>query len=326
VTLAISRRAFVGGLAGLAAAGCARAGGEPGVVRFGLMANLTHAPALAGLASGRIAKALGATRLTSRTFRAGPRVLEALLGGAIDVGVSGPAPIVSTHSRHPSLIGILSGVSSGGASFVVAKGANVAQPSDLRGKTLATPQIGSTPDVAIRKYLRAHGLESKEKGGDVRVLALASSDIRAQMMRGRIDGAWLPEPWATRLVGELGAVRFVDERSLWPGGKFPTALLITRADFLRARPAEVRTIVEAVRAEVERAVTTPATTEEEAYGEIERLVTNAGPRPLFHEAWKLLDFTNDPLPDAVETFAKDAFDLGLVPRTTCAAMFDRARA
>jgi NitT/TauT family transport system substrate-binding protein len=78
------------------------------------MTNLTHAPAMVGLATGRIERALG-QRVEARSFRAGPRVLEALVGDAIDVGVSGPAAIVYTHARHPGLLGILCGCASGGA-------------------------------------------------------------------------------------------------------------------------------------------------------------------------------------------------------------------
>lgn len=320
----ISRRGLIAGAGGALLAGaCAAPGGAPGLVRVGLLANLTHAPALAGLASGRVARALRGVRVEHRAFRAGPRVLEALLGGAIDIGISGPAPVVSTHARHPSLLRVLSGVCSGGASFVVAKGAGVSGPADLRGKSLATPQLGSTPDIALRKYLRRSGLELEQRGGDVKVHALAPSDIRAQMMRGRLDGAWLPEPWATRLVGELGAIRLVDERSLWPGGRFPTALVLARADFVRARLADTLAVVEALRAEVDHALAERLSTEEDAYREIQRLVTSAGPRPLFHEAWEMVDFTADPLPAGVEALAEDAHELGLAPRVACAPLFER---
>ena len=94
--------ASAGALAAAALAGAGTSGCRPrhdGVVRIGFMTNLTHAPAIVGLASGRIEQALG-VRVESRSFRAGPRVIEALVGDAIDVGVAGPAPVVYTHARH----------------------------------------------------------------------------------------------------------------------------------------------------------------------------------------------------------------------------------
>ncbi len=327
MTVALSRRALLAGVGGaLLASACSRAGGERGVVRIGVMANLTHAPMLAGLASGRLARAIAPSRLESRVFRAGPRVTEALLGGAIDLGSSGPAAIVSTHARHPDALRILAGIASGGASFVVAANAGISRADDLRGKSLATPQIGSTQDVSLRKYLHDHGLTVVDRGGDVRVLALASSDIRVQMMRGQLAGAWLPEPWATRLVTEGIATRLFDERTLWDGGRFATALLAGRRDFERTRPTETAQIVDALRLEVERAIADPAACEEEAFGEVKRLVSNPGPRPIFHEAWKLIDFTNDPMKVEVAAFARDAYALGLVPQVSCDALFGAARA
>jgi NitT/TauT family transport system substrate-binding protein len=323
----ISRRDFLAAAGGaLLASACSRGAGERGVVRFGVMANLTHAPALAGLASGRIARALGSSRLETRAFRAGPRVAEALLGGAVDIATAGPAAIVTTHARHPKAFRILAGVCSGGASLVVAKSARVSSASDLRGKALATPQIGSTQDVALRKWLRAQGLETTARGGDVTVHALASSDIRTQLMRGQLAGAWLPEPWPTRVVGEGVATRTIDERTLWPGGLFPTALLVASSAFVEARPDEARAVVNGLREEVRRAHEDARSTEDDAYAEVKRLVTNAGPRALFHDAWSFVDFTDDPLAPAIETFADDAHALGLAPKVACAPLFAPLRA
>jgi NitT/TauT family transport system substrate-binding protein len=163
----ITRRAFVAGAgAALVTAACADPSGERGVVRIGLLSSLSHAPVLAGLATGRIAKALAPVEVESRVFRAGPRVVEALAGLAIDFGVSGPAPVVISVSHHGAdALRVTSGCASGGASLVVAREANIARASDLRGKSLAVTQLGSTQDVSLRKYLRAHGLEATTRGG-----------------------------------------------------------------------------------------------------------------------------------------------------------------
>ncbi len=321
----LSRRALLGGLAvSLAAAACSRVGGIPGVVRIGYLANLSHAPVIAGVASGRIGAALqGIARVESRVFRAGPRIVEALLGRAIDIGVSGPAPVVVAHARHgPGTLSVLSGCASGGASFVVTRQAGIHGPGDLHGRQLATVQLGSTQDVALRKYLREYGLDAVEHGGDVQVLSLAAPAILLQLGRSELAGAWLPEPWATRAVVELGAVRLVDERDRWPGHAFPSALLVARTDYLDARRAAVAEVARAVRAEVLRALETPLASERESYEAIGQLVGNAGARPVFHEAIGRVDFTTDPLPAAVDAFARDASALGFIPSVTCRALFE----
>ena len=290
-------------------------------MRIGYMTNLTHAPAILGIASERIARAL-AVPVESRTFRAGPRVVEALVGGAIDVGVSGPAPVIYTHARHGAgTLHVISGCCSGGASFVVAGGSGIHGPEDLRGKTLATVQIGTTQDIALRKYLKAHGYVPAERGGDVTVHALDAATILAEVRRGALDGAWLPEPWATRVVMDAGGRRLIDERDLWPNREFPTAIVVARGDFARSRAEMTARVADAFAAEVDRAKRLPEETSEQARLELGRLLGKALPRPLIAEASRWVDYTRDPLPGALETFARDAADLGLAPPTSCKTLF-----
>lgn len=321
----MNRRAFLGALAGAAASGIAgvalasrRGSSDTSVLRLGTMANLTHAPVLAGLGSGRLARAVAPARLEATLFRAGPRVTEALIGDAIDVGTTGPAAAVVHHARHARHAGrgdgglrVLAGCASGGASLVVARSARVAGPADLRGKTLAVTQLGTTQDVTLRAYLAEHGLRDAAAGGDVRVIAISGATILAQMRSGGLDGAWLPEPWATRVVRELGATRLVDERDLWEGRRFATALLVSRADRL-AHPA-VPALVAALAVEVARARLAPAETRDEAYAELARRLGDPGKRAIFDEAFRWVDFTSDPLRPTVETFAARAAKLGLLP-------------
>ncbi len=323
--MTISRRALLAGAgAALLGAACTRPEGEPGVLRVGMIASLSHAPMLAGIGSGRLARALAPLRIESRVFRAGPRVVEALVGRAIDFGVTGPAPVVVGYAHHGAeTLRVTSGCASGGASLVVAPTALIRAAADLRGKALAVTQLGSTQDVSLRTYLRTHGLASTAQGGDVTVHALAASDVRAQMMKGRLDGAWLPEPWATRLVREIGAERFVDERDLGPFRRFATALVVARCELVRARPADAALLEAAFTEEVERARAHPTESCNEAYDEIQRLTTNAGKRAWFDEAWNELEFTSDPLAGAVQTFAANAAALGVMPYVECGALFAR---
>ncbi len=284
------------------------------------MTNLTHAPAIAGVASGRLAQSIGRP-IEARSFRAGPRVLEALVGDAIDVGVSGPAAIVYTHARHPGFLRVLCGCASGGASLVVGSGSGIRGPKDLRGKVLATTQIGTTQDISLRKYLHANGYEPAERGGDVTVHALDATTILDEVRRRALDGAWLPEPWATRVVLEAGATRLIDERDLWPRRQFPTALVVARCDFLERNVALAAPIVAAMAAEVDRAVAAPDQTRGAACDEIARLLGKKLPAALVQEAWRFIDFTKDPLADALETIADDATMLGLAPRVSCRSLF-----
>ena len=287
------------------------------------MSNLTHAPLIAGLGSGRIARALAPVRVETRVFRAGPRVTEALIGGAIDVGTSGPAPVVIHHARHANSgrggLRILTGCCSGGASLVVTRDSGITRPSELRGKRLAVTQIGTTQHIALRVFLRDAGLRETTTGGDIDVLAISAATILDQMKRGELHGAWLPEPWATRIVTELSAVRFIDERDLWPERRFSTAVLASRAD--RAHEPAVRNLARALDEEVARARADVRTTLTEAHTELRRHVGNPGAFAIFEKAANFLDFTADPVRSSVERFADDAASFGLISDRPGASLF-----
>jgi NitT/TauT family transport system substrate-binding protein len=316
----LSRRDLLVG-AGAATLLAACRGRRGDLLRVGFMTNTTHAPMIAGIASGRIERALG-IRVEALSFRAGPRVVEALVGDAIDVGTSGPAPIVYTHARHGAgALRVIAGCASGGASLIVGRASGIHGPQDLRGKTLATPQIGSTQDISLRKYLHAHGYSPAERGGDVTVHALDSATILEEVRRGALDGAWLPEPWATRVVLDAGAVRLLDERDLWDGRTFPTAMLVSRGDFARDRPALAARLAQALGAEVDRARDLPEETRAAVGEDLGRLLGKRLPAVLLEASWPFVDFTRDPLPAALDAIAADAHALGLAPSTTCRTLF-----
>jgi len=316
----LSRREVVLGAGAAALLAACRGRGDKGAVRIGFMTNLTHAPLIVGLASGRIERALGVP-VEAKSFRAGPRVLEAIMGDAIDVGTAGPSAVVFNNARHGAgTLRLVSGCSSGGASFVVGRGSGIRGWEELRGKTLATTGIGTTQDISLRTYLHQHGYSPAERGGDVTVTALDSSTILAEMKQGALDGAWLAEPWATRVVRDAGAVRLLDERTLWPDRVFPTALAVARGGFARERPEIVAALRAAIADEVDRARRAPDETRRIVGDELLRLLGRRLPDAVLAEAWGYVDFTTDPLVGALDTIADDAFTLGLAPRSSHATL------
>ena len=313
----LSRRSFLFGAGASMLLACrSRDAG----VRLGFMTNLTHAPAMVGAATGRLQEALG-IGVDARSFRAGPRVLEALIGGAIDVGVAGPSAIVYNNARHGAgTLRLVSGCCSGGASFVVSPRSGIRGWEDLRGKTLATTQIGTTQDISLRQYLHKHGYAPAERGGDVTVTALDAATILTEMRRGALDGAWMAEPWATRLVREADGVRLVDERDLWPDRRFPSALVVARGDWAREHPDVVARLGAAIDAEVRRAREMPEDTRRVVGDELAGLLGKRVPEALLAAAWPYVDFTTDPLLTALDVIADDASALGLAPRSSHATL------
>jgi len=229
---------------------------------------------LGGLAGAVAASAAGAAGLHGSAGSGARAFPVGVTGGAIDAGPAGPAPVVIHHARHTRHgrggLRIVAGCCSGGASLVVGRTSGIARPSDLHGKRIAVTQIGTTQDVALRMFLRDAGLRETTSGGDVTVLAISGATILEQMKRGELHGAWLPEPWATRVVADLSAIRLVDERDLWPDKRFSTAVLVTRAEDAAA-PFVLR-LASALEDEVTRALADPRATLAEAHAELARHV------------------------------------------------------
>jgi NitT/TauT family transport system substrate-binding protein len=310
----------IGLLAVLALAAC---GGAPSPVpagadtgpltlRFGYFPNLTHATALVGLRKGFIGSALGSNvTLENHTYSAGPEEVTALLSGALDAGFLGPNPAVNAYVQsHGEAVRIVAGGASGGALLVVRPG--IASPADLRGRKLADPQLGGTQDIALRWYLRSQGYSADAAGGgDVHVLPQDNATTLNAFRQGQLDGAWLPEPWASRLIVEGGAKVLVDERDLWPGGKFITTNLVVRTEFLKAHPATIHKLLEGLYTTSAYLNSNPVESQAMANAAIAEVAGKALPAGVVSSAWPHLAFSLDPLAATLAASAEHQQKLGL---------------
>jgi NitT/TauT family transport system substrate-binding protein len=186
-------------------------------LKLGYFGNVTHAPALVGIKEGFLAEALGSTALSTETFNAGPAAIEALNAGAIDAAYIGPNPAINSFVKSQGeSVRIIAGAAAGGAQLVVKP--EITSAAELKGKTLASPQLGGTQDVALRAWLADQGYKTNVDGsGDVAINPTENAQTLKLFQDGKLDGAWLPEPWASRLVLQAGAKVLVDEKDLWDG-------------------------------------------------------------------------------------------------------------
>ncbi len=218
---------------------------DSNVLRIGYFPNITHAPAVIGIGNGDFQKKLGDVKIEPHVFNAGPAAIEAIFANQVDVAYVGPGPAINGYVKSDGDLRIISGVASGGAAFVVRNDAGIQSPQDFVGKKFSSPQLGNTQDIALRTYLLNNGYKTSENGGSVTVLPASNSDIVTLMLKKEIDGAWVPEPWVTILLHQTNAKILVDERSLWPNGKFVTTNIMVRPEFLKDHPDVVKKLLEA---------------------------------------------------------------------------------
>jgi NitT/TauT family transport system substrate-binding protein len=311
-------------LTSLVACGGSSASGSKGPVtlRLGYFPNLTHATPIVGVNKGFFADKLGSNvKLDTKTFNAGPEAVEALFSGAIDATYVGPNPTVNAWQKSKGqAIKVVAGAASGGVEFVVKPTIN--GPADLKGKKIATPQLGNTQDVALRYWLKQHGLNTtKEGGGDVSILPQANADTVTSFSTGAIDGAWIPEPYASRLVKAGGKV-LVDERDLWPGGKFVITNLIVSTKFLKAHRDVVKNLIAGQVEANEFINASPDQAQQVVNTTIGQLSGKAPDAKQTADAWKTLTFLNDPLSSTLRDGAKHAQDVGLLDPVDLKGIYD----
>lgn len=294
----------------------------PTTVRLGFFPNVTHATALVGMESGIFTSALGANTLETKTFNAGPAAVEALFSGALDATYIGPNPAINAHVQsRGEAIRIISGATSGGALLVVKPSIN--GPADLKGKKLATPQRGGTQDVALRNWLKTNGLKADlQGGGEVSVVPQENAQSLETFRSGQIDGAWVPEPWATRLVQEGGGKVLIDERSLWPDGKFVTTHLVVRTKFAKDHPDAVRRLVEGQVQANELVNSNPAEAQRLANQAITTITGRGLPDTVLQASWRNLEFTNDPVASSLRVSAQHAQEVGLLDKVSLDGIYD----
>jgi NitT/TauT family transport system substrate-binding protein len=309
------------------ASGAAADATPSGTLRLGYFANVTHAPAIIGVEDGLFAKALGSgVKLETSTYNAGTEAVEALSTGSIDATFIGPNPAINGYAAslgdsEGGVLRIVAGTTSGGASLVVDP--DITDAQDLKGKTLATPSLGNTQDVALRAWLADQGFETDQTGGgDVKITPQDNADTLTTFQEGDIQGAWVPEPWATRLVDEGGGKVLVDEADLWQEGRFVTTHLIVREDYLKDHPANVKALLTGLLDAIDAANGDAAAAERTTNDGIEKITTKRLSDETIAGAWKNLTFTPDPIASSLERSKDDAVEVGLLKDVDLDGIYD----
>jgi NitT/TauT family transport system substrate-binding protein len=322
--------AAVIGAAALALAGCSSsssttgssdstanaAAAAPVTVRLGFLENITHASALIALKEGYFTKDLGsAGTLKPTAFSTGTEETTAILAGQLDAAYVGPNPAINAWQKSGgTAIKIVSGAAEGGASVVVAKG--ITSASQLKGKTLATPSLGNTQDVALRYWLKQNGITTNTTGGGEAFIKPTTPNSAAvlEFKSGQIAGGSEPAPYDVEMVADGGTV-LVSE----PG---VTTLLVVTQSFLSAHPAIVADLIKAQIQANDFIKSNP--TEAQSVANAELAVYTAKPlkASVVAASFKEITFTDNPDESSLTSDASEAVSLGLLKPVNLSGIFD----
>jgi len=285
---------------------------KPKELRLGYFPNITHAQVLYGRATGQFGKELDVP-IKWVAFNAGPTAIESLFADAVDATFVGPSPTINGYiqSKGAKFV-VVAGSASGGAGLVVRKDSGIANDADFAGKTIATPQLGNTQDVAARVWLANKGYRLRERGGNVSLVPLSNPDQLTMFKKNQIDGAWTVEPWLARLEVEGGGQVFLEEKSLWPGGKYVTTHLVMNRAFLARYPETVGKLI-SVLVEITEQINSNKSGAAAVLNDHLRKETGKTLRPeVILKAMARVDFTWDPLGASLKTSALMAHRIGFL--------------
>jgi len=298
------------------AAGANSGGGSAVTVRLGFLTNITHASALVGLKEGFFTKALGsAGTLKPTAFSTGTQETTALLAGQLDAAYVGPNPAINAWQKSSgSAIKIISGAATGGASVVVAKG--ISSAAQLKGKTLATPSLGNTQDVALRYWLKQQGVATTTTGGGDAFIKPTTPNSAAvlEFKSGQVAGGSEPAPYDIEMVKDGGTVLLSE-----PG---VTTILVVTQSFLSAHPAVVADLVKAQVQANDFIKSSPTAAQTDANAELATYTAKPLKASLVAAAFKEITFTDDPDASSLTTDASQATSLGLLKPVNLSGIFD----
>ncbi|ARF80882.1 aliphatic sulfonate ABC transporter substrate-binding protein [Kitasatospora aureofaciens] len=292
-------------------------------VKIGYFANLTHGTALVGLQEGILQKELGATQIKTQVFNAGPAEIEALNAGSIDIGWIGPSPAINGYTKSDGKsLKIIGGSASGGVKLVV-NPEKISSLDDLRGKKIATPQLGNTQDVALLNYLAGKGfkVDAASGAGDVSVVRTDNKVTPDAYRQGSVDGAWVPEPTASKLV-TLGAKVLLNEKDVWPDKKFVITNLIVSQKFLKEHPDVVEAVLRGSVNTNAFIKANPEKAKADANEAIKKEAGNALEPAVLDPAWADIDFLDDPLAGTLQAEADHAVTAGLLKKPNLNGIYD----
>jgi len=286
-------------------------------IRVAFFPSISHAVPIVGLENGIFENGIGEQiQIETKLFDSGPQVIESIFARSIDVAYVGPGPTINGFLKsHGKDIRILAGAASGGASFIVQPDSGLESIENFDGKRIASPQISNSQDVSLRYYLASNDLKPVEKGGTVFVLNISNPDIYTLFAKGDIDGAWIPEPWATMLVQELDGVRLFNEEKLWPNEQFASVLLIARTDYLENNPEIIQNWLKSHEETVSWINSNPDQSKSIFEKFLKKYMGKSLPTKIIDESFSNLTITSDPIKNSVLTFAERADVLGYLGRT-----------
>jgi len=304
--------------------GCGKNNKNLSEVKIAYFPNITHSQALAQKEDGSLQKAFGnKIKVKWQKFNAGSSEVEAFLAGDVDIGYIGPGPAINGYIKSKGEMQVIAGGADAAAILVSRNGSNIKSVKDLNGKKVAVPQFGNTQDLNLRILLAENGLKDKTKGGTVEIIQAENSDIKTLLDKGSIDAALVPEPWGSRLIKEVGAKIVLDYDEIWKNGKYPTAVVVARKQFIKDHPDIVEKFLKINVQKTQYIVKNTDKSEDLINKQLKEVTGKDLAKDILNSSFKRIKVTNNPEKGAIIDMANWSLKEGFIKKKSdLKGMFD----
>ncbi|ULA62924.1 MAG: ABC transporter, substrate-binding protein, aliphatic sulfonates family [Nitrospira sp.] len=282
-------------------------------LRVGHFPNITHVQALVAQHLSRTGHGWFEERLGKDVkiewyiYNAGPSAMEAILANSIDLTYVGPSPALNVYSKsRGEEIRIIAGAATGGAALVVQPNSGLKQPTDFRGKTIATPQLGNTQDVACRAWLANGGLKITQTGGEAFIVPTPNADQLPLFQQKKLDAVWTVEPWVSRLEQDAGGTVALEQ------SKESITVLVSSVKFLAAKRDLAKKFAQAHRELTEWILAHPAEAKQIVQQELAAETQAKVSAELIARAWPRIGLTAEASLDEYRQFVANAQRAGFI--------------
>jgi NitT/TauT family transport system substrate-binding protein len=216
--------------------GCGSSGGgggsagKPATLKVGTIPIVDVAPLYLGIKQGFFKQ----EKLTIKpqVAEGGAAIVASTVSGDTQIGFSNSTSLIIAGSKNLPIQIIAQGVEGGAKptakqaydAVLVKSDSSIKSAKDLEGKTVAVNNLQNVGPLTINTALKQHGADYKK----VKYLEVPFPDMNAALQAGRVDAAWVVEPFVSQGKGQ-------GERALlYPFEE--TAPKLTVATYFAAKP------------------------------------------------------------------------------------------
>ena len=214
----------------------------------------------------------------------GVNVVTAVIAGDFDAGFSNTLSLMTAASKGLPLKMITHGVSGektkedAWGALIVKKGGDIKSPQDLVGKTVSVNTLHNVPHMVVMRSLEKAGVDPKS----VKYLEVPFPDAVAAVEAGRVDAAWVVEPFVTigRDTTEVLTTPYIDTAP-----DLTVSTYFTSDKLIKEHPEQVAGFIRAMNKSLDYAAANPEAVREIVgeYTEIKPQAAEAMALPVWHQ-------------------------------------------